>query len=134
MLEKYYKYKLDYRNYIILIRCGSFYVCLGKDAFILNEILGYKLKRISNTFKVGFPTSNLNKVCETLNDLKIDYLITDKNMKEEFKNNRYTGYNYNEELLFYRYLRIENIIKYLYDNLTNNIDDKLSLIENVIPK
>lgn len=35
MLEKYYKYKADYKEFIIFIKCGTFYECLGKDALII---------------------------------------------------------------------------------------------------
>ena len=59
MLEKYYKYKLDYRDYLILIKCGIFYECIDNDAFIINELTGYKLKRLSNTFKAGFPINTI---------------------------------------------------------------------------
>ena len=40
MLEKYYKYKLDYRNYLI-IKIGSFYECFDKDALIINKLFNY---------------------------------------------------------------------------------------------
>ena len=62
MLEKYYKYKIDYKEYLILIKCGNFYECIDKDAFIMHKIFNYKLKKVSNTVKVGFPISNLNKI------------------------------------------------------------------------
>ncbi len=46
MLEKYYKYKLDYREYVLLMKFGIFYECIDKDAFILHKIMKYRLKRL----------------------------------------------------------------------------------------
>lgn len=54
MLEKYYKYKVNYQNYLILIKIGNFYECLGNDALIINKVFNYKLKRVSNTLKLDF--------------------------------------------------------------------------------
>ena len=78
MLEKYYKYKLDYRNYIILIKIGSFYECFDKDAFIINKLFNYKLKRINNSFKLGFPIKTIDKIILKLNELIINYLVVDE--------------------------------------------------------
>ena len=133
MLEKYYKYKLDYRNYIILIKCGSFYEVLDKDAFIMNKIMGYKLKKLSNTFKVGFPISIIDKVLNKLNESSINYtLVEDKIvLKKEFKNNNYLNYKFENNIIIYNSLRIEKIVKYLNDNILS-VSDKLDQIEKVI--
>ena len=133
MLEKYYKYKLDYRNYIILIKCGSFYEVLDKDAFIMNKIMGYKLKKLSNTFKAGFPINSLNKVLNKLNESSINYiLVEDKiTLKKEFKNNNYLNYKFESNTIIYNKIRIEKIVKYLNDNILS-VSDKLDQIEKVI--
>ena len=133
MLEKYYKYKLDYRNYIILIKCGSFYEVLDKDAFIMNKIMGYKLKKLSNTFKAGFPINSLNKVLNKLNESSINYiLVEDKiTLKKEFKNNNYLNYHFESNTIMYNKIRIEKIVKYLNDNILS-VSDKLDQIEKVI--
>ena len=133
MLEKYYKYKLDYRNYIILIKCGSFYEVLDKDAFIMNKIMGYKLKKLSNTFKAGFPINSLNKVLNKLNESSINYiLVEDKiTLKKEFKNNNYLNYHFESNTIMYNKIRIEKIVKSLNDNILS-VSDKLDQIEKVI--
>lgn len=134
MLEKYYKYKLDYRDYLILIKCGNFYECIDTDAFILNKIMGYKLKRLSNTFKAGFPINSLDKVIDKLFNENINYIIVDNEIIEikEFDNNTYSNYNFNDKDIFYNSLRIERIINYLNDNINNDINDILDKIENII--
>ncbi len=48
-----------------------------KDAFILNKIMGYKLKKLSNTFKAGFPNNSLDNVLNNLNINNINYIIVE---------------------------------------------------------
>ena len=75
MLDKYYKYKFDYKEYIILIKSGIFYECIGKDALIINKIFNYKIKKINNTFKCGFPINNIKYVISILKQNNINYII-----------------------------------------------------------
>lgn len=132
MLEKYYKYKLDYRNYIILIKIGSFYECFDKDAFIINKLFNYKLKRINNSFKLGFPIKAIDKIILKLNELNINYLVVDEEViRKEFKENKYLKYNFNSEEILYNTLRVEKIIDYLNNNIFS-ISDKLDKIEEII--
>lgn len=132
MLEKYYKYKLDYRNYIILIKIGSFYECFDKDAFIINKLFNYKLKRINNSFKLGFPIKTIDKIILKLNELNINYLVVDEEViRKEFKDNNYLKYNFNSEEILYNTLRVEKIIDYLNNNIFS-ISDKLNKIEEII--
>ena len=76
----FYNYKMKYLKYIILIKSGNFYIALGDDAKIINNILGYQIKEFSNTVKIGFPIISLNKVLDKLDTLKINYMIIDKNV------------------------------------------------------
>ena len=59
MLETYYKYRLEYKDYIIFIKVGSFYEVFDKDSLILNELFDYKIKKIKDNIKVGFPIGKL---------------------------------------------------------------------------
>ena len=132
MLEKYYKYKLEYRNYLILIKIGSFYECFDKDALIINELFNYKLKRVNNSFKLGFPIKTIDIIKLKLEDKNINYIIVDKEIeKHEFKDNNYLKYNFNMEEIFYNTLRVEKIIEYLNNNIFY-ISDKLDKIEEII--
>ena len=133
MLEKYYKYKLDYKDYIIIIKCGSFYEVIDNDAFIINKLMGYKLKKLSNTFKVGFPINSLDNVLNLLNENSINYIIVEDKifLKKDFENNNYFNYKFENNTIIYNSLRIEKIIKYLNDNILN-ISDKLNKIEKII--
>ena len=68
MLEKYYKYKIKYNNYILLIKIGNFYEIFDIDSLIMNKIFNYKLKPIKDTFKCGFPISSIDNVIDRLNE------------------------------------------------------------------
>lgn len=74
MLEKYYMYKIKYKEYIVMLKYGNFYEILGNDALIINKLFGYKLNKLLNTFKVGFPVSSLDNIISRLNNCMINYL------------------------------------------------------------
>ena len=62
MLEKYYMYRVKYMDYIIIIKYGNFYETFDKDSLIINKLFDYKINKIKNTFKVGFPISSINNI------------------------------------------------------------------------
>lgn len=131
MLETYYKYKLEYKNYLILIKVGNFYELIDNDALIISKLFNYKLKRLSNTFKVGFPINNLNNVIDKLNEENINYIVIDSNIKKEFKNNKY--YNSDTKIVYYNMIRIDKINNYLANNLLDEkINEKINEIENIL--
>ena len=54
MKHRYEYYKIKYKEYIILIKSGNFYVALQQDAIVLNDIFKYKLNISNNIIKVVF--------------------------------------------------------------------------------
>ena len=135
MLEKYYMYKAKYADYLLLIRAGNFYEVIEKDALILNEIFNYKIKRISNTFKSGFPCNSLDKVLNELDLKQINYIVIDGDMKKKmhYKNNSYGNYVMDPNKVIFNFIRKKKITKYLNDNvLNNNIDNILDEMERLI--
>lgn len=126
----FYNYKMKYLKYIILIKSGNFYIALGDDAKILNNILGYQIKEFSNTIKIGFPIISLNKVIDKLDTLKVNYMVIDKNvdLKKKFNKNNYNKHlikRSNED-------RIEDINLKLLDMKNTNIDILLTKIEGLL--
>lgn len=136
MLEKYYKYKSVYNDYLIFIKVGSFYECFSKDALIINKLFNYKIKKIKNTFKCGFPVKNIFSVTSKLADSNINYIIDDNNLiidKYEADSNTYSNYNFDTDSLLYSFILIEKIIKYLENNITNDeISDKIYRINELL--
>lgn len=135
ILEKYYKYKVDYKDYICFLKIGSFYEVLDNDALIINKIFYYKVKIISNTFKVGFPIKMIDNVLDRLEELNINYIVVDNNnIKDKYnnENNKYQTYQFDNKYLYYQSIRINNIIKYLDNNRSSDIRNILDRIEEIM--
>ena len=132
MKNRYEYYKIKYKEYIILIKSGNFYVALQQDAIVLNDIFKYKLNISNNIIKVGFPINTLNKILKTLDNININYIVLDKNILHinKSKTNMYNKY-INNNISNY-ILRIKNINNILNQNIYNNIDNVLDSIENII--
>lgn len=90
LYEKYKILKYDYKEYIVLIKKGTFYTTYANDSYILNYLFEYHVSDNS----VGFPINSIEKVLKRLKNEKINVYLEDKNKKIEFKNNRY------QEILF----------------------------------
>lgn len=136
MLEKYYTYKVKYKEYIIMMKYGNFYEILGNDALIMNKFFNYKISKLSNTFKVGFPISSLENIINKLNNYSINYIVIDKERiekKKKFELNNYNNYRFDENIINYNLIVISEITKYLTDNiLSENISSKLEKIKEII--
>ena len=131
--ELYNKYKFDYKDYILLIKSGNFYICLNNDAIVMNNIFNYKIKESTNFIKVGFPINSELKVRSYLDNIKVNYVIIDKEIvdKRKFQDNEYnTKHNY--KVYLNRIKRINDVLK---ANLSNNsISSILDELEEVLCK
>ena len=136
MLEKYYLYRIKYIDYIIIIKYGNFYETFDKDALIINKLFDYKINKIKNTFKVGFPISSINNVILKLNNYNINYVVIDNENiinNKVFDNNNYNDYSFNIDVIRYNLILIDSISKYLTSNVLNeNISEKLYKIKEII--
>ena len=135
MLEEYYRNKIKYKEFIIMIKFGNFYEIFDKDAVIASNILNYKLSKISDTVKCGFPISSLDKVLNLLKDKQINYVVIENNNvtnEQNFENNIYNSFDFDINNIKYNFLRINKITKYLNDNAYNNISNLLERIEELI--
>ena len=132
MNNRYEYYKIKYKEYIILIKSGNFYVALQQDAIVLNDIFKYKLNISNNIIKVGFPINTLNKILKTLDNININYIVLDKNILHINKNKTNTYNKYINNNISNYILRIKNINNILIQNIYNNIDNVLDNIENII--
>ena len=106
--EKYFELKDKRKKFIIIMKNGIFYNVLGKDCYILKNIFNYKVGVFGNTVKVGFPIGSLNKVLETLDKLKISYLV------------------YENDVSLITYYNSENYDLFLKNNLS--INDRIKFI------
>ena len=110
--KKYFELKDKKKKFIIIMKNGIFYNVLGKDCYILKNVFGYKISIFSDTIKVGFPICSLNNVLETLDKLKISYLVYENDVS------LITYYNSeNYDLFLKNNLSINNRIKFINERL-----------------
>ena len=126
--EKYFDLKSKNKDFIVIIKNGIFYNVLGRDCYIIKNILGYKLSNFGGTIKAGFPIRSLNKVLNTLDKLKINYLVYES---EIVLKAHYNSENY--ELFLKDNLSINDRIKYIYEKLNEiKYDEKIfKVLESV---
>lgn len=135
--EKYNLYKNDYKEYILIIKSGNFYISINNDATIMNKIFKYKIIQTTNLIKIGFPINSLNKVLTELDNKTINYVVIDNEIieKQKQKNNQYSKYltSYDKYQIYIS--RINKINEILKDNLTNkNISQIINNIESILCK
>ncbi len=96
-INSYSYLKHLYPRYVILILAGWFYDAYENSAHILNECFGYKVyETMHGQERAGFPKYVLDKVLNTLERYKINYLVVENYeivIKNSFENNNYTTYN-----------------------------------------
>ncbi len=74
---------------IVFCNSGNFYVAIGKDAVLLNNLIGLKVSCIKPEIcKVGFPISSLEKYTEILTEKRYGFVVYyfDKEKEENYKN------------------------------------------------
>lgn len=129
MLETYYRYRLNYKDYIIFIKVGNFYEVFDKDSLILNELFDYKIKKIKDNIKVCFPASKIQSIIKLIGN--INYIIVDKEIqKREFDDNKYNEYKYDINKVILNFIKLERVYNYLTDNVLDT--DLLNKIDKII--
>jgi DNA mismatch repair ATPase MutS len=135
MLEAYYKYRMEYKDFLLFIKIGNFYEVFDKDSLILNKLFGYKIKRIKDSIKVGFPLSRLDYILKLIGN--INYVVIDNTVveKKEFNNNKYKDYNYDINSIILNSIKIDRIYEELNNRLLdNNIENIITNIDLIIGK
>ena len=135
--EVYEKSKSTYKDYVVLLKSGNFYISFNKDAIIMNNIFNYQIKQVKDYIKIGFPIISINKIVNELTLRKVNYVIIDTDIinKKKFSNNSYKKYlleKENYEILLVRIKKINTILKNSLNN--QNIKQVLDDIENVLCK
>lgn len=118
------------KNSINIIEINKmFYNVYEIDAHIFHNIFGYK---ILENIKVGFPSSILNKVINTLEDNHINYNIIFKdknNIIKDFKNRN--NYNkYKDKAI--EQMDINNKVNMMIDKIKNASKDEIERLVYII--
>jgi DNA mismatch repair ATPase MutS len=73
---KYLIHQKENPKFLNLQLIGKFYEAFGNDAYVLGNIMGYKVK-VNNkgTAKSGFPVEALDKVINVLESKKVSYAV-----------------------------------------------------------
>ena len=135
MLETYYKYRMEYKDFLLFIKVGNFYEVFDKDGLILNKLFGYKIKKVKDTIKVGFPLSRLDYILKLIGN--INYVVIDNTVveKKEFSNNKYKDYNFDINSIILNNIKIDRIYEELSSRLLdNNIENIITNIDLIIGK
>ena len=135
MLETYYKYRMEYKDFLLFIKVGNFYEVFDKDSLILDKLFGYKIKRIKDSIKVGFPLIRLDYILKLIGN--INYVVIDNTVveKKEFDNNKYKDYNFDINSIILNSIKIDRIYEELSSRLLdNNIENIITNIYLIIGK
>ena len=135
MLDTYYRYRMEYKDFLLFIKIGNFYEALDKDSLILNKLFGYKIKRIKDSIKVGFPLNRLDYILKLIGN--INYVVIDNTVveKKEFNNNKYKDYNFDINSIILNSIKIDRIYEELSSRLLdNNIENIITNIYLIIGK
>ena len=84
---------------IVMCNMGSFYIAIGKDAVLLNNLIGLKVSCIETGIcKVGFPINSLEKYTEKLKEKRYSFIVYyfDQEKEEIQAVTNFIGKNKNE--------------------------------------
>lgn len=127
MIDLFRILKLEYKEYIILFKSGSFYISFDEDSLILNKVFNYKILELKNNIKVGFPLNSLDTVISKLKELNINYIIIeDKDIKEKYEvvDNNFSKYTSS----VFEVISINNRIDKIASKLKSIDNDKVKEI------
>ena len=131
MIDLFRILKLDYKEYVILFKSGSFYISFDEDSIILNKLFNYKIINLKNNIKIWFPLGNIDIVLNKLENLKINYIIIDnKNIINKYENENNVFSNYTSSV--YEVININNRIEKIVDKLKNIDSDSINGVLNQI--
>lgn len=69
---------------IVFCNAGNFYIAVGKDAILLNEILDFKLSCLKQEIcKIGFPIQSLEKYTDLIQEKGYSYIVYYFNQEKE---------------------------------------------------
>ena len=104
------KDKEENKKAILLVKCGAFFVGVGEDAVLLNDILKLKTTCITNRVcKVGIPIDSIYEYIEKLEKIGYSFVIYNYSKDTFLENNKKYEevYRYKGKEIDYIYLEAE---------------------------
>ena len=129
--------KKIHREYVVLVKEGSFYHVYGRDAYIISYLFRYKIKEIEGIKACGFPKNSINKVISKLETNKLNYLILDRRNNYDVEKisdnknlNKYTKIFEKAKIYINYKTRIDRINSFMLENIDK--DNFKNIIKNRI--
>ena len=115
---------------IVIRKSGGFYQVFDNDALILSYLFDYKIIN----HKCGFPLVAINKVINTLEEKKINFIIKDEEeIIKNFRNkNTYSKYLEKARVKDNINNRIKSILDKINDLDVKKMNEVLSVIEETL--
>jgi len=115
-IDKYVKFKSQYKDYVVLVKSGNFYYSFDEDAFILKYFFDYQIREN----RVGFSLNAKAKVKSVLNRNNVNLIevIDDYAYVLETKNE-------NEYSIKLKEAKSNILITNMLNNLMNAIEIKV---------
>ena len=115
---------------IIIRKSGGFYQVFDNDALIISYLFDYKIIN----HKCGFPLVAINKVINTLEEKKINFIIKDEEeIIKNFRNkNTYSKYLEKARVKDNINNRIKSILDKINDFDVKKMNEVLSVIEKTL--
>lgn len=122
LIDNYIAIKNRNNDSIVMIRSGVFYETFNDNAYIINYLFNYKIKKLSNCIMVGFPISIIGNIKEKLNNEQLNYVIADNG--NNYRSNKNKDNNVKYEVLL-------DVSKktYLIDTEIKDIQHKLDILK-----
>ena len=115
---------------IVIRKSGGFYQVFDNDALIISYLFNYKIIN----FKCGFPLVAINKVINTLEEKKINFIIKDEEeVVKNFRNkNTYSKYLEKARVKDNINNRIKSILDKINDLDVKKLNEVLSVIDETL--
>ena len=125
--ERYSTLKKCYKDSLILIKSGLFYITYDEDAYLLNYLFDYQV--IDN--KVGFPSSKIDSVKEELKKCQINVQISDTDEFIQNNENKYVSIVALAHKNYFNELNIKVLLEEISFLLHNN-QENIIKVKNFI--
>lgn len=77
------------KDYILLVRCGAFFVGVGKNAIYLSELFNLKITCITgNTCKIGIPVDSIYNYIDKMEKIGFSFVIYNYSKDMILENNQ----------------------------------------------
>lgn len=135
MIDLFRILKLEYKDYLLLFKNGSFYSSFDEDSLILKKVFNYKIVYLNNNIKAGFPINNIDLVTKKMEELSINYIIIDdKKIIKKYENdaNNFSNYTSSVFNVISVNYRMDKIIEILKNIDSDKLDYYLNKIEEIL--